>query len=119
MTQQIRYAELVDAGEAAHGLSTVHTVLSLIPERGCRLFAQMNDQFVPVVLDDGTPKFFDSIEEGVTELALLPGIDNLVTVDILSLIPRASARLYGFAGAKTAAYHIGNLQSDSTQQKRP
>ena len=87
-TQQISFSELATLPKAAQRIAAFHAVLSVIPDRGCRLFIHADDICLSVVDDEGQP-IFPSVEFALNELAKVPGLDHHVTVDVISMLPRA------------------------------
>lgn len=100
---QIRYGELGTLAHAAQKIAAFRAILSVIPDRGCRLFVDCGGHSISVVEDDGEPKFFSSVELALIELARVPGVDHHVTVDIISLLPRAMTRIGFLDGIVEAA----------------
>lgn len=88
-TQQISFRELATLPKAAQRIAAFHAVLSVIPDSGCRLFIHADDICLSVVDDEGQPMFFPSVEFALNELAKVPGLDHHVTVDVISMLPRA------------------------------
>jgi hypothetical protein len=111
-TQQISYRELATLPRHGHKIAAFHAILSVIPDLGCRLFVHWGQVPLAVVDDDGHPMYFPSVEAALKELAILPGADHQVTVDIISLIPRAIPRNRFSDG-------IGKVLSRLLGQSRP
>lgn len=88
-TQQISFRELATLPKAAQKIAAFHAVLTVIPNTGCRLFVHAEDTCRSVVDDEGEPMFFPSVEFALSELAKVPGLDHHVTVDVISMLPRA------------------------------
>lgn len=88
-TQQISFRELAALPKAAQKIAAFHAVLSVIPDSGCRLFVHAENICLSVLDDEGQPMFFPSVELALTELAKIPGLDHHVTVDVISMLPRA------------------------------
>lgn len=108
-TQQISFRELATLPAGVYPPAGFRAVLSVIPQAGCRLFVHFENKPCMHVVDDaGTPLLLP-LEFALNELAKLPGINQQVTVDIISLLPRAMTRTRLMQGGeKFAASLIGH-----------
>lgn len=99
-SQQISYRELASLAKEGETNPPFRAILTVLPDSGCRLFVSIEHRCVPVIDEHGQPKYFPSIEFALPELAMLPGIDHQVTVDVISLLPRALTgnRVFGGTG---------------------
>lgn len=95
MSKKIAFGELASLVRGPKAAPYFTPTLSVIPGFGCRLFVACDGQQFVVVDDDGEPIYFPSIESGVQELALVRGVDQHITIDIISMLgfsSRFSAR---------------------------
>lgn len=111
-TQQISFRELATLPKAAQKTAAFHAVLSVIPGSGCRLFVHADDVCLSVLDDEQEPMYFPSIESALAELAKIPGLDHQVTVDVISMLPRAMPPNHFSAGT-------GKVISRLLGQSRP
>lgn len=91
MARNIRFDEL-DMLVSKNSLTVFRATLTVVPEFGCRLFVTYKEERFNVVMDDGEPKYFASLEEGIQQLADVPGLDHQIVVDIISLVGSTARR---------------------------
>lgn len=108
MSKQIAYRELASLVAGPDATPYFTPTLSVIPGFGCRLFVVCAGEQFHVVDDDGEPLYFPSLEIGVQELATVRGVDQHITIDIISMLgfsaPFASRALRSSSqGAKASA----------------
>jgi hypothetical protein len=91
VSRKIRFDQL-DTLVSKNSLTVFKATLTVIPEFGCRLFVTFKEERFNVVTEEGEPKYFTSIAEGVQQLADIPGLDHQIVVDIISLVGSTARR---------------------------
>ncbi|MFC3110901.1 hypothetical protein ACFQAT_28640 [Undibacterium arcticum] len=100
---RIAFSKLSTLAARKNVCSRCTATIAVIPNYGCRLFVDFGGRLYDVRAENDEPYVFPTVDMAIIELSKIRGLDQWVTVDMVSLIPRPTISMEGVRELENAA----------------